>query len=49
MPIIHINKHRFQAKSLFGSKIINGDVIVAMFIQSVRAENATNNVIRQER
>ena len=49
MSIIHINESRFQVKSLFGSKVINRNAIAIVIIHSIRAENATNDMIRGER
>ena len=37
--VIYINKQRFQAKSLFGCEVINGCVMMTLFLQPTRAEN----------
>jgi len=43
--VIHINKQRFQAKSLFGCEAINEYVMMTLFLQPTRAENATDDMI----
>jgi len=49
MSVIHVNESRFQAESLFGSKVINGNAMVIVIMQSIGAENATDDMIRGER
>ena len=49
MLIIHIDKRRFQAQSLFGHKMIDGCVIVILFLQPVGTENVVYDVVRWKR
>ena len=49
MLIIHINKWRFQVKSLFGHKIVNECIIVTLFLQPVRTENVVYDMVGQKR
>ena len=49
MLVIHIDKQRFQAKSLFRCEVIDGCVMTTLFLQPARAENTTDDMIEQER
>jgi len=31
-PVIHVDERRFQVQSLFGDKIINGNIVRTVFI-----------------
>jgi len=48
MLIIQIDESRFQAKSLFGSKVVDGNVVGIVFMQSIKAKNTTDNMVGRE-
>jgi len=47
--IIHIDKWKFQAKSLFGHKVVDGCIMATLFLQPIRTEDVVYDVVGQKR